>query len=227
MNRVLPWLLFLLTRSLFWSYRRQRVDRLLHFTSRLTQRHPVTFALWHEHLYMAVASEKGNRISAIASRNSGGRLIGYVLEKLRFDTVYGSANRDGKDKGGAQAIRELIRHVRKGQIPAFAVDGSIGPRRKAKQGVAFLAQATGAAIVPVACVADRYWEFNTWDRFKLPKPFARIVTVYGKPISVLRDATPDVLANCLQEVEQELVRCEEKAQRFVAAVPHDTATATS
>jgi lysophospholipid acyltransferase (LPLAT)-like uncharacterized protein len=52
---------------------------------------------------------------------------------------------------------------------------------------------TGSPIIPISWGADRCWVFNSWDRFIIPKPFARISYCYGEPIVVPRKArTPEM-----------------------------------
>jgi lysophospholipid acyltransferase (LPLAT)-like uncharacterized protein len=49
-------------------------------------------------------------------------------------------------------------------------------------GVAWLARARGAPILPVGIACDRAWRLRSWDRFTIPKPFARVVVAYGAPM---------------------------------------------
>jgi lysophospholipid acyltransferase (LPLAT)-like uncharacterized protein len=37
------------------------------------------------------------------------------------------------------------------------------------------AQRAGAPIVPMAVAASRSWQLRSWDRFEIPKPFARVI----------------------------------------------------
>jgi lysophospholipid acyltransferase (LPLAT)-like uncharacterized protein len=39
-------------------------------------------------------------------------------------------------------------------------------------------------MVPIRAEVSRAWRFRSWDRFVLPKPFARIRIRYGAPIDV-------------------------------------------
>jgi hypothetical protein len=39
-------------------------------------------------------------------------------------------------------------------------------------------------IVGVACHTNREWVFNSWDRFRFPKPFAKILIEYSEPFYV-------------------------------------------
>jgi len=63
-------------------------------------------------------------------------------------------------------------------------------------GAVIIAQRTGAAMIPVAAAASRAWHLRSWDRFLIPKPFARVTVAYGDPIRVAadtpRDATMEV-----------------------------------
>ncbi len=141
-------------------------------------------SFWHEHVIMGSLSQIGRKTRAIASRSGGGRMIGFVLEKLGHKVIYGSQNKNGRDKGGRAALIALLKEIKSGFPVAFTVDGSVGPRRYCKRGIIELSRSTGAPILPMAAVSSKYWEFNTWDRLKLPKPFAKVYVYYGKPIIV-------------------------------------------
>ena len=51
-------------------------------------------------------------------------------------------------------------------------------------GVVAAAQRGAAVIVPVHARADRAWRLNSWDRFLIPKPGARVTVSYGRPFEV-------------------------------------------
>jgi len=138
---------------------------------------------WHEHLIGASLGQTGEpRLSPIASRSGAGRVIGQVLSNLGFVMVYGSQNRNGKDKGGKAARDQLINSIKSGLSPALTVDGSIGPRRFCKPGALDLSRQTCTLIVPTAAVCSRFWTLNTWDKMQIPKPFSKIIIVFGEAL---------------------------------------------
>ncbi|HJP84363.1 MAG TPA: hypothetical protein VJ852_00095, partial [Gemmatimonadaceae bacterium] len=47
------------------------------------------------------------------------------------------------------------------------------------------AQRAGSFIVPLGVTADRAWRLKSWDRFMIPKPFARVTIAYGDPTKVV------------------------------------------
>ena len=51
-----------------------------------------------------------------------------------------------------------------------------------KPGVIQLARAANAILVPFYLTTDRAWVFNSWDRFFLPKPGARVTVRFGEPL---------------------------------------------
>ena len=68
--------------------------------------------------------------------------------------------------------------------PAITIDGPKGPIYKAKDGVFYIAYLTKLPIIPVEVGIDREWIFNSWDKFRLPKPFSKITISYLKPIRI-------------------------------------------
>jgi lysophospholipid acyltransferase (LPLAT)-like uncharacterized protein len=69
-----------------------------------------------------------------------------------------------------------------------------------KPGIVALARLSGAAIVPLAVGASSEWRLRSWDRFRIPRPFARCVARFGEPIHV-----PRVADRCAQERARALV----------------------
>ena len=77
-----------------------------------------------------------------------------------------------------------------------------------------MARVGNVPIVPVSCAADRAWYLNRWDRFMIPKPFARVVIGVGEPYRIPREAKPDELEphrlNVQQRVRSLMEECESK-----------------
>ncbi len=58
-----------------------------------------------------------------------------------------------------------------------------------KPGVVAAAQRGGGVIVPLHAEARRAWRLDSWDRFMIPKPGARVTIRYGRPFEVAPGAT--------------------------------------
>jgi lysophospholipid acyltransferase (LPLAT)-like uncharacterized protein len=104
-----------------------------------------------------------------------------VAEKSGWHAVRGSSSR-----GGGSALKEMVERLRQSRLAGHVVDGPKGPAGIVKAGAISLARATGAVIVPMFTSADRAWYFNSWDRFMIPKPFARVTLRFGTMIDMTR-----------------------------------------
>lgn len=160
---------------------------------------PVIFVLWHGRLLPLSYRHRGQGIVTLVSRSADGEYLARILEHWGFVPARGSSNR-----GGTTALRELVRHARAGRSLAITPDGPRGPRQKLKPGVLLAAQLTGAPLVPVAAAASRGWWLGKWDRFLVPRPFARIHVLYGTPICVPRELQGQSLEEWSGRVEETL-----------------------
>ena len=120
------------------------------------------------------------------SQSKDGDIIAGIAEKSGWHAVRGSSSRDGRP--GPQ--RDGRSPERSG-LAAHVVDGPRGPAGVIKAGVVSLARATGAVVVPVYATADRAWYFNSWDRFMLPKPFARVTLRFGEILDLTSGMTDE------------------------------------
>jgi len=145
----------------------------------LARRRAVVIVLWHEELLPILWRHRGLGISAVVSVARDGQYLAEAAGRLGYELIRGSSRR-----GATQALLGALRALEERRSVAFTPDGPIGPRRVAKMGAAAAAQRAGVPILPIRATVSRAWRFNSWDRFVLPKPFARIAIRYGEPIDV-------------------------------------------
>lgn len=167
---------------------------------------PVIFAVWHGRLLPLTFYHRHQNITAIISRSADGEYIARLVEGWGYRTVRGSTSR-----GASSALRGLVKAARAGQSLAITPDGPRGPRQTLQPGVITAAQITGLPIVPLACGASRAWWPGSWDRFCVPKPFARVQVLYGEPRHVPRDADADELERLARELERDMNAMIERA----------------
>lgn len=115
----------------------------------------------------------------LASRHRDGQTITRVLAHFDLPVIAGSTKR-----GGATAMRSMIKALEDKHYIAITPDGPRGPRMRAKDGIVALAQHAGVPIVPVAWGSSRRRVLGTWDAFTVAMPFARGAFVWGDPITV-------------------------------------------
>jgi hypothetical protein len=142
-------------------------------------RRPHVFLLWHEVLLPLLWHHRRQDIAIVVSENRDGQYLADFALALGYRAVRGSSSR-----GAARALLGAVRELQSGRAVAFTPDGPRGPRRELKPGVVAAAQRGGGVIVPIHARADRAWRLDSWDRFLIPKPAARITVTYGRPFEV-------------------------------------------
>jgi lysophospholipid acyltransferase (LPLAT)-like uncharacterized protein len=122
---------------------------------------------------------RGRDIAILISEHSDGEIIARIAARLGLGLVRGSTSR-----GAARSLVLLGRRLESGTDVAITPDGPRGPARSVAPGALVTAQRSGVHIVPLTISVDRAWQLSTWDRFVIPKPFARVVIGYGTPALV-------------------------------------------
>jgi lysophospholipid acyltransferase (LPLAT)-like uncharacterized protein len=140
---------------------------------------PVVFTLWHGEMLALLWHHRHEGITVLISEHGDGEIIARVAESLGFRTVRGSTSR-----GADRALLGMSRVVERGGDLAFTPDGPRGPAKTFAPGALVVAQRTGAPVVTLAVTTPRCWRLRSWDRFMIPKPFARITIAYGDPVPV-------------------------------------------
>jgi len=142
------------------------------------------YCTWHQRMFYHFHYFGSLHVTMMISRSRDGEWAARTAHYLGFKNVRGSSRKKGVDKGGSDAWRELVGRVREGESAGMLVDGPTGPARVVKRGAVLIARETGAPMIPEMWGCDRAWVLNTWDRYMIPKPFARIYVIHGEPIYV-------------------------------------------
>ncbi|HEY3133359.1 MAG TPA: lysophospholipid acyltransferase family protein [Gemmatimonadaceae bacterium] len=138
------------------------------------------FSLWHGHLLPLLWFHRDQGVIVLISEHRDGEVVARAAASLGFGLIRGSTTR-----GADRALISIGRELQAGQEVAITPDGPRGPRHKFAPGTLVAAQRAGSYIVPTVVVADRAWHLNSWDRFMIPKPFARVTIAYGTPTKVM------------------------------------------
>ncbi len=147
-------------------------------------------ALWHNRLLLIgfvlrkFVPLRRNTLLVSASRD-GALLVG-LMQRFGFDVVRGSSSRLG-----ASAVLQLANVLVSGSDVGITPDGPRGPVYELGPGTIFLAQKTGAGVVPVQMEYSSCWRLKTWDRFILPRPFSKVRVIFGPVHRVKRTNTPE------------------------------------
>ena len=142
--------------------------------------------VWHNSLSYFIYPMRVFRLTVLASKSRDGRNIAAVAGAFGVQSVAGSTS-----DGALGAMREMYKLLRQGKNVTIMPDGPKGPRYEAKDGIVAMAQRNKVPIIPAAFAGQRMWEFRSWDRMKLPKPFSKVVIYIGDPIWIDKKEDPE------------------------------------
>jgi lysophospholipid acyltransferase (LPLAT)-like uncharacterized protein len=182
---------------------------------------PFIAAFWHNRLMMVSYSwRKGVPINMLISQHRDGELIANTIAHLGFKSVRGSTSRDG-----AQALRTMLKALRRGECIGITPDGPRGPRMRASDGIISVARLAGVPILPITVATSRRRVLSSWDRFLIALPFGHGVYIWGEPIDVPREASDSELGEIRQSIEDQLIQISNQADEMCDQTRIEPATA--
>ncbi len=175
--------------ALLWTCR-WNVKGAEHFC-KIASQEKCILMLWHNRLaltpFILYRFAPHFIYAAFISNSRDGELIGRMVRSYKAGRVIKVPHHSRH-----QALRELIRHVEERlSIVIITPDGPRGPRYEMKPGLALAAIETQANVVPLNWKASSYWEFKTWDKLRLPKPFSTIDVFFDPPVHLAKQTLLD------------------------------------
>lgn len=171
---------------------------------------PIIYAYWHRHIFVTIYRFRKTGARPLISLSKDGELVAQIAEEFGMEPVRGSSSR-----GGARAFLELINTVKKDKSEVLiTADGPKGPVCQIKDGTLSLAQKTGSVIVPLCWHASRVKVFEkTWDKFKIPKLFGKIIYAYGEPFHIPPNTKKEDYEQLKQKLKHQLDTLEQNTIR--------------
>ncbi|RBQ32623.1 hypothetical protein CRU92_02610 [Arcobacter sp. FW59] len=165
------------------------VVKLIYATNKKVYHHPkddkeaFILCMWHGDLLSQIFNyhffRKNGIIKAIISENRDGEIISKIAFLFDCGAIRGSSS-----KGAAKVFLSALRELKDGNDVAITPDGPRGPRYSVADGIVTISQKSGKDIRCFNAVPTKYWQFKSWDKFVLPKPFGRIDFYISEPFSV-------------------------------------------
>jgi lysophospholipid acyltransferase (LPLAT)-like uncharacterized protein len=171
---------------------------------------------WHQHQLFCVKQllelrGAGVKLGFLISPSVDGELGAMLVRSLKGEVIRGSSTHTG-----ARALRDYYQALTHHNVsPAITPDGPKGPPWKFKPGAVLLAQLSGRPIIPLTYAASRAWKIK-WDRFVIPKPFARIAILIGEPVYVPKGLDAAGLEAFQHTMEGRLQALYEEAKKRIA-----------
>lgn len=164
-------------------------------------------ALWHNRLLIFPLVLRrffpNRRGAALISASRDGDLLTDAIRRFGYDVVRGSSSRLG-----ASAILQLTEELASGRDVVITPDGPRGPVYELGPGIIFLAQKSGALVLPMNLEYSHCWRLGSWDRFIIPRPFSTVRVLISQPYRVDQTGTPE-------EFEAERLRVQQTMMSLV------------
>ena len=199
-----PWLLRALGRS--WRIRREGLE---HFAQRSDTGQRPIYVMWHQNVPAGSAVHRGEQLEVLVSSHRDGEIIARSIESMGYRTVRGSTSR-----GGARALREMVRRADPAWGLVLTPDGPRGPRHSVAPGAIYLAALSQRPVIATGFASRRRWALGSWDRMEFPKPFTRVQCCYSAPMQFDREVLRDEQA--LERAQAALAEAIETTQARAA-----------
>ncbi|MDP4708699.1 MAG: lysophospholipid acyltransferase family protein [Rickettsiaceae bacterium] len=158
----------------------------------------ILFAIWHNRLAFSMhICRNYDGMYGLASPHTDGKLITDVVRKMGYGIIEGSTNRKP-----IEALRGIIKQIQSGNKVVITPDGPRGPVYKVNSSITRLGKKYNKEVIPISCIATKYFELKSWDRMIIPKNFGKIVVIFGKPLQLSGDEKQDsqLLEDTLMEL---------------------------
>ncbi|PCJ29441.1 MAG: hypothetical protein COA94_01570 [Rickettsiales bacterium] len=147
----------------------------------------ILFAMWHNRLAFGMYIYKDyENVYALVSSHTDGKLITDVIRKMKYSVIEGSTNRNPTG-----AVRGIIKAITNGGQVVITPDGPRGPVYKINSNITKLGHKYSKAVIPVSCMASKYFRLKSWDGMMIPKPFGRVVVTIARPLPLSGDDEKD------------------------------------
>jgi len=206
-----------LLRLLHWTYRYEPTIGAQHIDSFIASGGVCAPCYWHQQHVLCSFTirawvKRGFKACFLVSGSVDGEVPERIARAWGAEVIRGSAN-----QSGALALRDMQGMMKRGYSIVTTADGPRGPQYEFKVGAVLMARIGRVAMIPIACAADRAWYLKRWDKFMIPKPFARVSVAIGAPFPVPSDAPLDALesyrVNVQEAVMSLMTLCEDTVKR--------------
>lgn len=177
---------------------------------------------WHGRISLAIVcrrvlKRKPRRV--LISPSPDGEFITKVVGRLDFPALRGTAALTDirRMRKGAATFRTALRFLEDGGVIAITPDGPRGPAQQMPSGPVMLARMRETPVFLFGLAAQPAMTLRSWDRARIPLPFAKGCVVFDGPLTAPRDADEAAVETIRAEWQARLNSAQARAEALVGA----------
>lgn len=191
---------------LFWTVKVAKVDFDPESLEAYKQNKPFIIAVYHQNIlcimrYASRVLQKKYKvkITPLVSQSVDGEFIYQTFLRYNLKSVRGSTS-----KGGANALRAVLKALKNKEKPVFTPDGPKGPIYHVSPGVIKIASMTETPVLAIATETEPPVYFKSWDRQRFVKPFGKLYISFAKPFHVPKGLDDEGIADYCIKLEEHM-----------------------
>ena len=207
--------LWLLGKLIYLGFSFQIPLTKFYFVNKPDTKGQFIIACWHANQCALYGlKEIRERINILISPSNDGQIITDAVCNVGYKVIRGSKGR----KGATQSVFQMLDALKAGDVVAVMIDGPRGPKHIVQPGVIELAKLSGVPIIPMTWYSPRknFLKFNSWDEFRVPVGYCKVLNAYGEPIYVNKDVSEEEFEEKRIAVEESLKKLYEDAKNNYA-----------
>ncbi len=159
---------------------------------------PAVIAFWHGTMLPIWKFFDKKNAFAVVSLSKDGEILTQLLKKWKFTVLRGSSSRNGKE-----VLQDMIELAPKGYL-LITPDGPQGPIYRMKAGAVITSQRAEIPLVLAGIKVKNKIILNSWDRFYLVMPFAKIILDFSNEYNFKKDFSKQEIDEKISLLEIEL-----------------------
>jgi hypothetical protein len=145
---------------------------------------PVFYTFWHQQLMPLVSfglkTFDLNRFVVIVEGRNRGSILSVLTTSIHAQPI--KIDMHGSPLAAGRGVLNVIKRMKEGKYTFLTPDGPYGPARELKPGILFIAQKTGAVVVPCGAWTLQAYQLKRWDRYLFVYPRSKLFVVFREPI---------------------------------------------
>jgi len=166
---------------------------------------------WHEHILCPLFFRRHSPVTMLLSEHGDAEFVSQAAQFIGMKCIRGSSSH-----GSVAAIKQFAQ-LKDQDILAFTPDGPRGPYRHMEKGAIWLASQLQLPIVLLGVGYDRFWRMSSWDRFVVPKPFARGRIISSPMFPIPKRLSRDDLEHYRLKLETLMTQLTEEAEAWAVS----------